>query len=127
MNYIQTISMVLFQECRFGKSHVHPFFSTCSAAKVDCSENSFTLSDLKEKLNGIELYKILQQTSGIIIEEDQLVLRDSPQRVLKYFILEILLLYFTAGARKFKKVQAKKLVKSNKSKRFLVKLHFWHF
>ena len=72
MNYLQTISMVLFQECRFGKSHVHPFFSTCSAAKVDCSENSFTLSDLKEKLNGIELYKILQQTSGIIIEEDQL-------------------------------------------------------
>ena len=30
-------------------------------------------------------------------------------------------------ARKMKKVQAKKLVKSNKSKIFFVKLHFWQF
>ena len=30
-------------------------------------------------------------------------------------------------ARKFKKVQAKKLVKSNKSNFFFVKLHFWQF
>ena len=30
-------------------------------------------------------------------------------------------------ARKMKKVQAKKLVKSNKSKNVFVKLHFWQF
>ena len=30
-------------------------------------------------------------------------------------------------ARKFKNVQAEKLVKSNKSKNFFVKLHFWQF
>ena len=33
----------------------------------------------------------------------------------------------TQWARKFKKVQAKKLVKSNKSNIFFVKLHFWQF
>ena len=33
----------------------------------------------------------------------------------------------TQRARKFKKVQAKKLVKSNKSKNLFMKLHFWQF
>ena len=33
----------------------------------------------------------------------------------------------TQWARKFKKVQAKKLIKSNKSKTNFVKLHFWQF
>ena len=35
--------------------------------------------------------------------------------------------YGTQRARKFKKVQAKKLVKSNKSKKNYVKVHFWQF
>ena len=33
--------------------------------------------------------------------------------------------YTTQRARKFKKVQAKKLVKLNKSKKIFMKLHFW--
>ena len=33
----------------------------------------------------------------------------------------------TQQVRKFKKVQAKKLVKSNKSEFFFVKLHFWQY
>ena len=33
----------------------------------------------------------------------------------------------TQRARKFKKVQAKKLMKSNKSKNNFMKLHFWQF
>ena len=36
-------------------------------------------------------------------------------------------LWNTQRARKFKRVQAKRLLKSNKSKIFFVKLHFWQF
>ena len=55
--------------------------------------------------------------------EEQKQFQISFAKELKKFLL------FNAAqqARKFKKVQAKKIVKSNKSKKFFVKLYFWQF
>ena len=47
-----------------------------------------------------------------------------------FFFVKLIYFFeiFTRRARKLKKVQAKKkLVKSNKSKNFFVKLYFWQF
>ena len=53
-------------------------------------------------------------------------LNDPIHRYVEFNVIKKKSVGFTAG-QKIKKVQAKKLVKTNKSKFFYVKLHFWQF
>ena len=50
---------------------MHPFFSKWSPATVDCCDKGYSLTDLKEKLEGIVVSRVIQQRSGIIIQDNQ--------------------------------------------------------